>query len=500
MLHGHDTDGEDGMEENGSMPIFNYQDLLLAGGGSTSVVGDRSVPATGPGGVSGPEEGSMHYPSDPSLPPHQQHLHHPHHHPSHMTSAIAHPPPPPMPPHQPQGVTHQGYPPPHPPPTGQHPYPAPPPSSHGPTMARHDAPSTSTGVYSMEEIEAAMLKQEAPSSHPSTHQQGGGVTSSSFPPPPHHPGHLPHPLGAEVHPQVTGGPQPFPPHAPPPPHPFSHPHPQSSQTKGPEGERKKEGEGLVKKEEGEEEKKGKAEAEEEEQVSPEVERARKARKEKLDRQSKRMAEYVGMMSQGDKEYIQKVQIAQLVGEEGDDFYCQMYLAVRRLLPPSSFNGSSKSQGAGNASSSHQGSDRRNGPGEGAGRSRMQQQIQRIVQDARARTKKSQVSKEGALGKVSVLSARNPKQSLQIAASKSPGSSVPPSPKGEEGSSGEEEKKGGRGEEEKGEEEEESKASSSSVAPLLSSINATSSSSKSSSESNVSGKRTAIPTDTVVVSS
>ncbi|KAI9227045.1 MAG: topoisomerase II-associated protein PAT1, partial [Piptocephalis tieghemiana] len=150
------------------------------------------------------------------------------------------------------------------------------------------------------------------------------------------------------------------------------------------------------------------------------------------RQSKRMAEYVGMMSQGDKEYIQKVQIAQLVGEEGDDFYCQMYLAVRRLLPPSSFNGSSKSQGAGNASSSHQGSDRRNGPGEGAGRSRMQQQIQRIVQDARARTKKSQVSKEGALGKVSVLSARNPKQSLQIAASKSPGSSVPPSPKGEEG--------------------------------------------------------------------
>ncbi|KAJ1949154.1 DNA topoisomerase 2-associated protein pat1 [Linderina pennispora] len=46
--------------------------------------------------------------------------------------------------------------------------------------------------------------------------------------------------------------------------------------------------------------------------------------------------------------------------------------------------------------------------------RMQQQVQRIVNEARRRPKAAHVAPEGALGKISVISARNPKQVIQVA--------------------------------------------------------------------------------------
>ncbi|ORX71506.1 hypothetical protein DL89DRAFT_221914 [Linderina pennispora] len=45
---------------------------------------------------------------------------------------------------------------------------------------------------------------------------------------------------------------------------------------------------------------------------------------------------------------------------------------------------------------------------------MQQQVQRIVNEARRRPKAAHVAPEGALGKISVISARNPKQVIQVA--------------------------------------------------------------------------------------
>lgn len=458
---------DDEAGEDGSLPIFNYQDLLLAGGGSTAMGGDRIVTQ---------EEPAIQH----SLGPHHS-AQHPHMAPPHLpsTPAVAHPPPMPPAAQHPHHHLHQGY----PPPSGV-PYPGPDPahasSIHG------SEPATSSGRYSMEEIEAALLRQQDSVSHPGPPGQAVGP-----PPPSHHPTYPgaanlnqapPYPAHASHIPpsQGPGGiilsqnpPAPSVPHT-------TAVSPSQSKEGGTmQGEAHKD----EKKKEEKEEKKG------EEPVSPEVEKARRAQKEKLEGQLKRMSEYDGMMSQGDKEYIQKVQIAQLVGEEGDDFYCQMYLAVRRLLPPSSSSTTtgSKAQGGGpNQGATGGPGERRNGSGEGGGRSRMQQQIQRIVQDARARTKKSQVSKEGALGKVSILSARNPKQSLQIGASKA--ESTPSSPK--EGAVDAIEAVGF----EKGEE---GKVDAKSPAPLLSSINATSATPGSSTDLATSGKRAAIPTDTVM---
>ncbi|RKP25967.1 topoisomerase II-associated protein PAT1 [Syncephalis pseudoplumigaleata] len=115
-----------------------------------------------------------------------------------------------------------------------------------------------------------------------------------------------------------------------------------------------------------------------------------------------MAKYNGLMTQGDKEYVHKVQIAQLVHQDpsADDFYCRMYTAVRGRAAAAAPEIASRDRGTGRG--------RRE-----TGIQRMQQQIQRIVNDAKKRPKATQVSLEGALGKIAVTSVRNPKQSLQI---------------------------------------------------------------------------------------
>ncbi|KAI8053469.1 topoisomerase II-associated protein PAT1 [Syncephalis plumigaleata] len=84
----------------------------------------------------------------------------------------------------------------------------------------------------------------------------------------------------------------------------------------------------------------------------------------------------------------------------DDFYCRMYTAVRGRAAATAPEIASRDRGTGR--------NRRE-----TGIQRMQQQIQRIVNDAKKRPKATQVSLEGALGKIAVTSVRNPKQSLQI---------------------------------------------------------------------------------------
>ncbi|KAF9582412.1 hypothetical protein BGW38_000246 [Lunasporangiospora selenospora] len=138
------------------------------------------------------------------------------------------------------------------------------------------------------------------------------------------------------------------------------------------------------------------------------------------------AKYNGLMTQSDKDFINRIQISQLVTDDpyADDFYCQVYTAIRnRHLQNMGVPGALMSEEA----------KRRRGAN-GRMEQRMQQQVQRIVSDAKRNPKRTNVTIEGALGKIAVNSVLNPRQLLQV--SKRPsvtgevpggGSPKPPSP-------------------------------------------------------------------------
>ncbi|KAJ1822044.1 DNA topoisomerase 2-associated protein pat1 [Coemansia sp. RSA 2675] len=190
-------------------------------------------------------------------------------------------------------------------------------------------------------------------------------------------------------------------------------------------------------------------------ASPEV--VARRREERLQRQAE-LSRYDNMMSRHDKDYIVRIQVSQLLTDDpaADDFYCHMYQLSRgALFGPGSMQSQASMRGGaspamGSDPSAAEGSGRATGepnrPGSRAalgsvasgdpmragvaneyrqhvGRgqrsntqssmARMQQQVQRIVNEARRRPKASQLALEGALGKISVNSARNPKQVIQV---------------------------------------------------------------------------------------
>ncbi|KAF9097924.1 hypothetical protein BGX23_007630 [Mortierella sp. AD031] len=117
----------------------------------------------------------------------------------------------------------------------------------------------------------------------------------------------------------------------------------------------------------------------------------------------------GLMTQNDKDFINRIQISQLVTDDpyADDFYCQVYTALRnRHLQQMGIPGSMMDSEGG------QGEGRRRG-GNGRTEQRMQQQVQRIVSDAKRNPKRTNVTVEGALGKIAVNSVLNPRQLLQV---------------------------------------------------------------------------------------
>ncbi|KAI9014425.1 topoisomerase II-associated protein PAT1-domain-containing protein [Phycomyces nitens] len=130
------------------------------------------------------------------------------------------------------------------------------------------------------------------------------------------------------------------------------------------------------------------------------------------RHNQRKSQYNGLMSQHDKDFINRIQLSQLASDDpfAEDFYYQVYSSLRQRagLPtwPSATTGNDTT-------------------GRGRGRreettmQRMQQQLQRIVNDAKRRPKQSQVSLEGALGKITSLTVRNPRQVLQVSDKKTP---------------------------------------------------------------------------------
>ncbi|KAJ1023154.1 hypothetical protein NDA16_003307 [Ustilago loliicola] len=154
-----------------------------------------------------------------------------------------------------------------------------------------------------------------------------------------------------------------------------------------------------------------------------VEAKRKRRMEKINS----MAKYNGLMSGSDKDFITRIQISQLITADpyADDFYAHIYFAhiyfalrggPRRpgmpLLPPPA-----ASAAANNGASAKAGKGKHKLNKQQNAMLRMQQQVERIVQSRKERIEKSAsgAALEGALGRVSLSSTKNPRQMLQISA-------------------------------------------------------------------------------------
>ncbi|KAI8339561.1 topoisomerase II-associated protein PAT1 [Chlamydoabsidia padenii] len=117
----------------------------------------------------------------------------------------------------------------------------------------------------------------------------------------------------------------------------------------------------------------------------------------------RKSKYDNLMTQNDKDFIQRIQLTQLASGDpyADDFYYQVYSSLRMRTTGLGANKPTSNESRGR------------GRREDTMMHRMQQQIQRIVNDAKRRPKQTQGALEGTLGKITSLSSRNPRQSLQV---------------------------------------------------------------------------------------
>ncbi|CAG8671568.1 4625_t:CDS:2, partial [Paraglomus occultum] len=135
------------------------------------------------------------------------------------------------------------------------------------------------------------------------------------------------------------------------------------------------------------------------------------------------AKYNGLMTQGDKDYVNRIQISQLVTDDpySDDFYFQVYAALRNRQNPNmgTFSPSLRSGGSGYGGHGGYERGRHRSRGSDNGLLKMQQQLLRIVQDAKRKPKLTQLSLEGALGKITINSVRNPRQLLQVSSKHEP---------------------------------------------------------------------------------
>src|SRR6266498_2817768 len=98
------------------------------------------------------------------------------------------------------------------------------------------------------------------------------------------------------------------------------------------------------------------------------------------------------MTQSDKDWINKIQISQLVTDDpySDDFYFQVYNAIRNRQTQPQMSAFSPHGGAG-----FMGHERRHrSRGSESGLLKMQQQVLRIVNDARRKPKLTQRKKFG----------------------------------------------------------------------------------------------------------
>jgi len=130
-----------------------------------------------------------------------------------------------------------------------------------------------------------------------------------------------------------------------------------------------------------------------------------------------MARYNGVMSGSDKDFITRIQISHLVSSDpyADDFYAHVFFAVRGgarkvVVPDGSVEAIQEHK---QAEQTGKGSRRKLTRHENA-MLRMQQQVERLVDNRKKREAKGAVSSlEGTLGRVSLVSATKPRQMLQL---------------------------------------------------------------------------------------
>ncbi|KAH9812614.1 topoisomerase II-associated protein PAT1 [Melampsora americana] len=147
-----------------------------------------------------------------------------------------------------------------------------------------------------------------------------------------------------------------------------------------------------------------------------------------------MARYNNLMSQGDKDFITRIQVSQLVnpshGQAGfdpyaDDFYFHVYSAIRasRLVAQQQMQAAAAERASvtgfqgGREQDLMQNRNNRMNERKLTRRDhammRMAQNVQRIVDHAKERPKMSQLSLEGALGKIALRTRSAPRQMLQV---------------------------------------------------------------------------------------
>ncbi|PWN51666.1 hypothetical protein IE53DRAFT_393091 [Violaceomyces palustris] len=145
----------------------------------------------------------------------------------------------------------------------------------------------------------------------------------------------------------------------------------------------------------------------------EMERVETKRKVRMNKIAS-MARYNGLMSGSDKDFITRIQISQLVTPDpyADDFYAHIYFALRGgpMRP-----GIGPLPGSAPSQQTKAGKGRQRLNRQQNAMLRMQQQVERIVQNRKERIEKSAngATLEGALGRVSLSSTKNPRQMLQI---------------------------------------------------------------------------------------
>ncbi|OZJ04385.1 hypothetical protein BZG36_02406 [Bifiguratus adelaidae] len=130
------------------------------------------------------------------------------------------------------------------------------------------------------------------------------------------------------------------------------------------------------------------------------------------------SKYNGLMSRHDKDLVHRIQLQQLVSDDpySDDFYYQVYSTLRQRSGAAPVPRPQRTGMLGAMTGERMTEPppkNARGKREENTTWRMQQQVQRIVNDARRRPKQTQVSLEGALGKITLHSVRNPRQVLQV---------------------------------------------------------------------------------------
>ncbi|KAJ1981998.1 DNA topoisomerase 2-associated protein pat1 [Dimargaris verticillata] len=145
--------------------------------------------------------------------------------------------------------------------------------------------------------------------------------------------------------------------------------------------------------------------------------ARDQRRQAREARAAAMFKYNNLMTRYDKDYVARIQMSQLVTDDpyADDFYYQMYTVVRQPAP-------SPQQPPMLSPTGHRqfGRGGRFHPRSDNGMHKMQQQIQRMVNDAKRKPKGATMTLEGALGTIALHSVRNPKQAIQMARRSSQG--------------------------------------------------------------------------------